>query len=997
MHRMLSSVAISRGLVIAADLGGVMHCFDAKTGQRHWGHDTLSAILSSPLIVDDKVYVGNDYGDMLIYRLTAEAHLPLAAISIDDGIFSSPAYSDGTLYVASQHKLLAITGDKEAEAKVPAVAGHWPQSRGPNRDNVSADTGLLNEWPKEGPPLLWQIKGLGDGISPVSIRGGRIFALSQYDEIEYVRAINERTGEHLWTSVLGPSIRQNPLMRWYTQRPPTVDGDRLYAMSLQGELACLQNADGRELWRKHYTTDFAGQRSIFGFADCPIVDGDKLICTPGGPDAAVIALDKKTGNVIWKCAVPDAGKVLYSNGVVVTLDGQRQFVTFLEKTIVGVSVDDGKLLWRFNGMFDSAHTPLIRDQTVLCVNTYGTGLKALELSRENGVFVVKEGLSLKKSFLAQRQDETVILGDRLYETNNGVFSCFNWKTFEMIWQKRMGLTIAITFADGHFYFHRADGQMQLVAPGLEEPTGKSEFLLPGHTNANGLTTPIVTGGRLYVREDDQLFCYDVRAQSPPSVRTAGPIVTLEKPPAKLLEEHQQRTLRSVYVPTPHDIVEKMLELAAVKQTDVVFDLGSGDGRILTKAAKKYGVRAVGYELDKDLATLSLQNAKTIGVEQQITIENKDLFTADLTGADVLAVFLLPQQMELLLPQLEKMKPGSRLVSHQFEIPGVAPDKTVHIISSEDGQSHAIHLWTLPLPKLVRRIEWPGNHVYHTAFSPDGNLYLGGGDTGTSRVWEVSSGKQIVEVPVTIGLFTADNKQILGHNFGPTISVFDIASGQQLKTWDLSQAVVSFAIAPNGQQVVISHADNVLRLWDVASGKEVRKFEGHTLTANTVFSADGKQILSASLDKTIRLWDVATGKLLQTFSDFQTAVPNPGHDLEIKAFFLPDGKIAGTCWSQEKTLLVWNVTKGDVLRKLDLGADFHKDFAVSPDGSRFITGHEDHTVRLYDMTTGVELRRFVMNGVFVPRALNFSPDGSLILAGSHRGWVYLWQLPKKSSP
>ncbi len=135
-----------------------------------------------------------------------------------------------------------------------------------------------------------------------------------------------------------------------------------------------------------------------------------------------------------------------------------------------------------------------------------------------------------------------------------------------------------------------------------------------------------------------------------------------------------------------------------------------------------------------------------------------------------------------------MKLGSRIVSHQFEIPGVRPDKSQSLRSEEDGQSHAVHVWTLPLSKLVRRIEWPGNHIYHTAFSPDGRLYLGGGDTGTLRIWEVASGKQVVELPVTIGCFTPDGKQILGHNLGKTISLFDVATGRELRKWEMSSPV-----------------------------------------------------------------------------------------------------------------------------------------------------------------------------------------------------------------
>jgi len=295
-------------------------------------------------------------------------------------------------------------------------------------------------------------------------------------------------------------------------------------------------------------------------------------------------------------------------------------------------------------------------------------------------------------------------------------------------------------------------------------------------------------------------------------------------------------------------------------------------------------------------------------------------------------------------------------------------------------------------KLVRRIEWPGNHIFFTAFSPDGKLYLGGGDTGTLRIWEVASGNQLLELPVTVGLFTPDGKQLLGHKYDKTISLFDVASGREVRRWEMSEPIISLAIAPNGKQVVIGHADNVLRLWDLETMKELRKFEGHVEPAGAAFSPDGKRILSASKDKTVRLWEVETGKLVRTFEDFKDATPIEGHDLIVQAFFLPGGRqAAGYVWGTEKTLLVWNVADGTVVRKLDLGADHHKDVAISPNGRWLLTGHDDRTVRVRDLTTGKELQRLEVADTNVARAPNFSPDGRLVVSGSWRSWVYLWQL------
>jgi serine/threonine protein kinase len=302
----------------------------------------------------------------------------------------------------------------------------------------------------------------------------------------------------------------------------------------------------------------------------------------------------------------------------------------------------------------------------------------------------------------------------------------------------------------------------------------------------------------------------------------------------------------------------------------------------------------------------------------------------------------------------------------------------------------------PSLKLVRSTAWQDKHIFYTAFSPDSKLYLGMGDGGTLRIWEVATGYPVLELRMEPGPFTPDSKQIVGHGSGrKTISFFDLPSGQLRRTWDLSEAVVGLAIAPDGTQVVSSHSDKVLRLWDFQSRQEIRRLEGSFEPTTPAFSPDGKQVLAASSkDKIIRLWDVETGRLARTFEHFLGAAPFQGHDLIVAAFFLPGGgQMAGYVWGKERTLLVWDVADGKVVRKLDLGSDHHKDLAISPDGRWFLTAHEGRpaTVRLRDLTTGKEVDRFALASAILPRAPSFSPDGRFAASGSYRGWVYLWQL------
>ena len=718
MHRTMGSVVVAKGLVIVADIAGLVHCLDAKTSKRHWRYDLLATVWGSPLIVDDKIYVSDEDGDIEVFGLSADPKVALRqvngehrsrrTISMGDVSYSSPCFANGVLYLATRTQLFAIADDNDLPDR-KLTGGFWPQWRGPNRDNISSDTGLLKEWPEAGPPLVWRIHGLGDGVAPVSIGGGRIFSTSLYDTTEHIRALDEKTGQPLWSAVLGPTQPQHRLMRWYTQRSPTVDGECLYAMSLLGDLVCLRTRDGIELWRKSYATDFAGQRGMFGYADCPLVNGETVICTPGGTEASIVALNKFTGAVIWKCAVPDCGRASYSNGVLATIAGTRQFVVYFEKALVGVSADEGKLLWRhdgFEGGSNNQHTPFVRDGFIICINGFITGIKRLEVTRANNGFVVNEVYANTSNHLARFQDDTVFLGEHLYEPGSGVFSCFDGTAGAAVWKKRMGEPTAISYADGHFYFHGNDGRIRLVEAGLTEPVVKGEFVLPDHQNSLGTTRPVVTAGRHYVREDDQLFCFDVR-DNVPDQKVEPRTIQLELPrPApsaaniEASEGARARTLRSVYVPTPQDIVEKMLELAAIKKSDIVYDLGSGDGRIVIAAAAKYGCHAVGYELDKELVESSRARIKEANLAELATIEHKDLFSADLSKADVVMAYLLPAQLKKLRPQLKSMKPGTRFVSHQFEIPGCPADLMVNHESTDDGVIHSLYIWTLPLKQEI---------------------------------------------------------------------------------------------------------------------------------------------------------------------------------------------------------------------------------------------------------------------------------------------------------
>jgi len=596
---------------------------------------------------------------------------------------------------------LAIVHEAESKDQQTAPAkpvSHWPQWRGPNRDNVSTDTNLLKEWPNDGPPLLWRVEGLGEGIASVSIAGGRVFTLGYRDEQEYVTAVSAKTGEQLWMTPIGPAVRESRLMRWLGQRTPTVDGERLYAVRSDGDLVCLNVEDGRELWRKSYAKDFGTKRHIFGICDYPLVDGDKLICSPGGSEATIVALNKVTGAVIWKTSVGDKEPSSYVATVLTEGGGIRQYVTLLRKGLVSVAADDGRLLWRYEKLAArcASITPIVRGDSILSYNGYGSGRALLKLVADGDSVKLQEGY-VHRGSLDPFQDSTVWVGDYVHTfRRGGILACYDAQTGERITDKRIGGGISsMTFADGHLLLRNSEGVVSLIEATGDDYVEKSCFTIPDHERAMGATNPVAAGGRLWLRDDNRLFCYDVRRDALDRPTLAA-LITLRPAESKHTTNQPTRGPRSIFVPTPRDVVEKMLELAALKTSDMVYDLGSGDGRIVMTAAKKYGCRAVGYEINRELVQLSSEDAKKAGLEPLVKFENKDIFTVDLSGADVIAVYLLPKQLEKLIPQLEKLKPGSRIVSHQFEIPGIEPDKVIVVDSEEDGEEHTLYLWTTPL-------------------------------------------------------------------------------------------------------------------------------------------------------------------------------------------------------------------------------------------------------------------------------------------------------------
>lgn len=230
-----------------------------------------------------------------------------------------------------------------------ASSADWPQWRGPNRDGISKETGLLKNWPADGPKLLWQVKDLGSGYSTPSVTAGRIYVMSNKElDDEFVKALDVKDGSQVWSTRVGKvgNPDQNPKYP-ATRSTPTVDGTRVYALGSDGDLACLDSATGKILWSKSLRSDFGGKPGTWAYSESPLVDGEVVVCTPGGENATVVALNKKTGDVVWKSSVPGGDLAGYASIIVSEVNGGRQYIAYTAGGLVGLDAKTGKFLWRY--------------------------------------------------------------------------------------------------------------------------------------------------------------------------------------------------------------------------------------------------------------------------------------------------------------------------------------------------------------------------------------------------------------------------------------------------------------------------------------------------------------------------------------------------------------------------------------------------------------------------------------------------------------------------
>jgi outer membrane protein assembly factor BamB len=389
----------------------------------------------------------------------------------------------------------------------------WPQFHGPKRDNISSDRGLLKQWPPGGPRLLWTAKGLGHGFASLAIAHRTIYTAGNIEGKTVVTAL-DLDGRIRWQAENGPAW-EDPVPG--ARGTPTIDGDRLYHESPHGQVVCLDARTGKRLWGLNILQAFHSKPSTWGLAESLLIDGDRLICSPGGPETAMVALDKRSGRVVWKSPSAAGDLPGYASPSLGESQGLRMVFTLTSKAAIGVNADTGDLLWRLEHetpFGEMINMPIYRDGHVL-VSTRTTGSVLLKLHVE-GKRASAQPVWRSRD-LDNQHHGVILLDGYLYGAShvnqNGRWICLDWRTGATQYMEQGVGKGSLTFADGMLYtLNENDGRMGLVKATPARHEVVSQFRIPKGGEGPTWAHPVVCGGRLYVRHSDLLYAYQVRAE-----------------------------------------------------------------------------------------------------------------------------------------------------------------------------------------------------------------------------------------------------------------------------------------------------------------------------------------------------------------------------------------------------------------------------------------------------------------------------------------------------
>jgi outer membrane protein assembly factor BamB len=392
------------------------------------------------------------------------------------------------------------------------AANDWPQWRGPNRDDLSTETGLLKQWPAGGPKLLWKTTGLGSGYSSIVTAGDSVFSMGDKGAESFIVALKRTDGKPLWSAKVGEAGAPGWGDFAGPRCTPATDGQLVFAVNQWGEFVCVDAATGAEKWRKNYTKDFGGQRPEWGFSESPLLDGDKVVVTPGGKQGTIVALNKQTGATVWQ-SKEFTNSAHYSSLIIAEFGGVRQYIQLTDASVAGVAADDGRLLWRAprSGRTAVIPTPVYHDGIVFVTSGYGVGCNAFKVTAAEGKFSAEQIYANK--LMANHHGGVVLVGNHVYGHSDGKgWVCLELKTGNAAWeQKPKPGKGSVVYADGHLILRQEDGRGTVVL--IEaSPAGyheKGRFDPPNRSEQASWAHPVVSDGKLWLRDQDILLCYDL--------------------------------------------------------------------------------------------------------------------------------------------------------------------------------------------------------------------------------------------------------------------------------------------------------------------------------------------------------------------------------------------------------------------------------------------------------------------------------------------------------
>ncbi len=399
----------------------------------------------------------------------------------------------------------------------------WPTYRGADRTGVSQETGLLQEWPEGGPSQLWEIAGAGRGYGSLAIADGRFYTLGDGlstadDKDEYLACFNLQDGSQIWKTKTGPAWTSGSADWQSSRSTPTIDGERVYVITPFGKIICCQTADGKELWSHNFEGDFGGKKGdSWGYSESPLVDGDLLLCTPGGSKSTMVALNKTTGETVWSAAREGDSGAGHASIVITHVGDTKVYVNTTASGAFGVRASDGKVLWTYQDPQATAVIPtsIVRDDLVFVAAGYRSGASLLkQVAEEDGV-KVEEVYPLNRD-MNNKMGGIVLVGDYLYggSGDSSAPFCAELTTGKIKWNSKRGSgggSIAIAAADGCLYLMYANGVLALAKATPEEFKETGSFKV-GDSKRPHWSHPVIFDGKLYVRDQDKIFCYDVKAK-----------------------------------------------------------------------------------------------------------------------------------------------------------------------------------------------------------------------------------------------------------------------------------------------------------------------------------------------------------------------------------------------------------------------------------------------------------------------------------------------------